>query len=185
MKRISGIILLLFFFFRTLAQLPVSFIEEYIDFAIDNNYYIVNGIYVFTNNTSEQISQNIIFPFASESRVVDSIRILNLKSQQPLSFLTQKRSVAFGIHILPHDTLEINIFYRQPLSAKNIYILKSTETWKRPLSKAVYSLTTNKTIKIISFSFEPDTMKKENDKKIYYWEKHNFMPEMDFEVVIK
>jgi hypothetical protein len=185
MKRITGIILIIFFFFRTFAQLPISFIEEYIDFSIDNNYFVVNGIYVFTNNTSDQINQNIIFPFASESRVIDSMRLYNLKTQQQISFQKQNKSIAFGIQILPHDTLEINIFYRQPVSKKNVYILKSTQTWKKPLIKAVYSLTAKKDIKIDSFSFEPDTMKTENDKKIYYWEKHNFMPEKDFEVIIK
>ena len=161
----------------------VSFIEEYIDFSLDSHYFTVNGIYKFVNNSFNKATQKIIFPFATETAFIDSIRIFNLQEFKSIPFSRQHNSISFDLEITSSDTLEINLFYRQPAANKNSYILSSTQYWNKPLKKAVYTLTTPFGYKIQSFSFPPDQMKSENNHHVYIWHKQDFLPEMDFEVV--
>jgi hypothetical protein len=52
------------------------------------------------------------------------------------------------------------------------------------LEKAVYTLTTSKNLKIDSFSIEPDSSKTDSEQKTYFWEKINFTPQSDFEIIL-
>ena len=84
----------------------------------------------------------------------------------------------------PKDTVDVNIFYRQKISSVNKYIIVSTQSWGKPLETAVYTLTTDKKLKIKSFSYTPDSIKEVNDKRLYFWKKQQFMPTIDFEITI-
>jgi hypothetical protein len=82
------------------------------------------------------------------------------------------------------DTVDINIFFRQKISIVNKYIITSTQTWGKALDKAVYTLTTEKNLRIKSFSYSYDSVREVKDKKLYIWGKHDFMPKFDFEITI-
>jgi hypothetical protein len=166
------------------AQNPVSFIEEYIDFQLTDTFFTVNGIYVFKNNSSVAASENIAFPFATETALIDTMRVFDLINQKNIKYQSMSKGVSFGLNLLPHETLNINIFYRQPIARKNTYILTTTKYWGKPLEKARYSLTALKNIKINSFSYQPDTTMIENNKNVYLWKKYNFQPNSDFEIQI-
>ncbi len=166
------------------AQKPVSFFEEHIDFALESEYFSINGIYSFCNTSGTEINQTIIFPFADKTTTIDSIRIVNLNSGKTIKFQRLESSVLFNFTLSPKDTVDVNIFYRQKISVVNKYIITSTQTWGKPLEKAVYTLTTEKTLKIKSFSYPPDSVEAIKDKRIYFWEKQQFMPTSDFEITI-
>lgn len=164
------------------AQNKVSFFEEHIDFSIDKDYFTINGIYSFCNHSGVKVNQTILFPFAVEVTEIDSIRIVNLKTSSGIGFNPSGKLISFTIPILPNDTVDINLFYRQKTSVSNKYIITSTKAWGKPLEKADYSLTADKDISIKTFSYTPDSFNKK--RKIYFWHKENFMPETDFIVTL-
>lgn len=186
MKRIIEILIGVFFsLISTEAQINVSFFEEHIDFSLGNNYFTINGIYSFTSKTGKNEIQQIIFPFPNETNSIDLIRIIQLNTLRNVEFKKLKNSIYFKILIPANDTVDLNIFYRQKLSATNKYILTSTQWWGEPLKKVVYSLTTEKDVKIKSFTYQPNSIKIIREKKVYQWEKQNFMPNKDFEIIIE
>lgn len=166
------------------AQKSISFPSEFIDFKIDNNYFSINGIYSFRNNTDQYVNKKILFPFAVKTCLIDSIRIINLQNLKSLAFNKEIEGITFNIQIPPDTTIEINIFYRQQLSKTNSYILTTTKSWGAPLEKAVYSLVTNKNLKILSLSLEPDSSRNDSLHTTYFWHKQNFTPQTNFEVII-
>jgi hypothetical protein len=170
--------------FYAQAQGNVLFFEEYIDFSIDSNYFSINGIYSFQNTNVRAVNQQIMFPFAEDASKIDSIRIINLYSGKNIDFIRRGNFIHFTVYLPVNDTVDVNIFYRQKTAAENKYIIRSTQSWGKPLQTAVYTLTAEKNIKIKSFSYSPDTVKESDDKILYTWKKYDFMPEYDFEIIL-
>jgi len=167
------------------AQTDVLFFEEHIDFSIDSNYLCINGIYSFKNTKNRDINQQIAFPFAEEATEIDSIRVVNLYSGRKIDFSRKGNSIRFSVYLPANDTVDVNIFYRQKTAVKNKYIITSTQFWGKPLETAIYTLTADRNIKIKSFSYLPDSIKEVEDRKLYIWEKYNFMPKDDFEIILE
>ena len=154
------------------------------DFTLDKSYFIINGIYSFHNNAEREVNQQIIFPFADKTATIDSIRIINLSTNRKIKFSRMENSILFNFTLPPKDTVDVNIFYRQKISTVNKYIITSTQTWSKPLDTAVYTLTTEKKLRINSFSYTPDFTEEINNKRLYIWKKQHFMPKIDFEIKI-
>lgn len=169
-----------------LSQKKLVFAEEYIDFAIDSNSFIVNGVYVFENLFSEPVIRNIAFPFGVSSSVIDSIRILDINTQRRVQYRTKDEHIEFTIAVPPEGKILLNIYYTQPIREKNIYILTSTQTWQKPLKLAKYALTIKpKQYQVNEFSYSVDSSNfNNNGQQIYYWTKKDFMPDKDFEVTL-
>jgi hypothetical protein len=167
------------------AQNQVSFFEEHIDFALDKRYFTINGIYSFSNSTDRIVRQKIIFPFAKNGATVDSIRIFDLNKQRTLLHRQIKDAVVFDISVLPNDTLDVNIFYRQTRLPKNIYIITSTKVWGKPLKKAFYSLTLPRGEKATGFSYKPDSTSINKHGNVYFWRKSDFLPDNEFEFEVR
>jgi hypothetical protein len=176
--------LLSFSVWHAAAQMPVSFIAEYIDFKIESNYFYVNGLYMFLNRMEKAVNSGILFPFALPSEMVDSIGVMNLTQHGRIVFRKRERDILFNVSMNPHDTVAVHIYYRQPLAAKNTYILTSTRSWGKPLEKAAYTLTTDKNLILRSFSLPPDSSVTDSVYKTYYWTKTDFDPPSDFEVTV-
>lgn len=166
------------------TQSPVSFLSEYIDFRIEGDYFSVNGIYLLANFNEKPVYAGIIFPFALPADMVDSIGVMNLTEARKIAFKKRQRDIFFSLSIGPRDSVAVHLYYRQPLVAKNVYVLSTTGTWGTPLEKAVYTLTTDKDLFIRSFSFSPDSSVTDTLYKTYFWNKTDFLPQADFEVNI-
>lgn len=167
-----------------MAQNPVSFFEEHIDFKLDRSFFSINGIYSFYNNSDDIVNQQIIFPFAVKIRSIDTIRIVDLNSQKLLPYNLMLDAVSFNLTIMPKDTLDVNIFYRQETSIKNSYILTTTQMWGNPLDNASYTLITPAEMAIHSFSYIPDSVKALGNNILYKWDKQIFSPNIDFNIII-
>jgi hypothetical protein len=85
----------------------------------------------------------------------------------------------------PRDTVDVNIFYKQKTAEKNTYIITSALSWKQPLKKAIYTLTTSLPVNENRFSYPFTSREIINDKLIYRWDKTDFVPDKEFEVPIK
>jgi hypothetical protein len=184
MKILFLIVLQIIFCSNINSQIPISFSSEYIDFSIDNEYFSINGIYTFNNKTNKEVNFKILFPFGISTSQIDSIRVIDLKNFQNILYRKNEFDISFFIALLPFDSVEYNIFYRQVLSKKNVYILTTTKVWNAPLENARYCLTVIDSIKVGSLSMNPDSIKSDKNITTYYWKKQNFMPQKDFEVVI-
>jgi len=166
------------------AQEKISFFEEHIDFELDSAYFSINGIYSFHNPTDREINQRIVFPVAVEMNQVDSVNIINLNDLDLIQFQRLKGAFTFFITMPPRDTVDVNTFYRQKAADKNTYIITSTQAWKQPLKKAVYTLLTSLPVDEKRFPYPFVSKETVNDKTLYRWEETNFMPDKEFDVVI-
>jgi len=167
------------------AQEKISFFEEHIDFELDSAYFSINGIYSFFNPTDREINQRIVFPVAVEMNQVDSVNIINLSDMHRMQFQRLKSAFTFFINMPPRDTVDVNIFYRQKTAEKNTYIITSTQAWKQPLKKAVYTLITSLPADEKNFAYPFVSKEVINDKTLYRWEETNFMPDKEFDVVLE
>ncbi|MBN1416438.1 MAG: DUF4424 family protein [Bacteroidales bacterium] len=184
MRKFFFACLLIFAFVFADAQQSLSFYSEYIDFSIDGKYFSVNGIYRFCNNSGKPVNNTILFPFAVGVSFIDSISIKNLENFKKITYRKRERDLVFPLSVTPYDSVDINVFYRQPVSRVNSYVLRTTQSWGTPLRKAAYTLTTDKDQRILSFSIEPDSSAFNSENRIYYWNKVDFNPRTDFEIVI-
>lgn len=163
------------------AQHSLQFIGEKIDFAINKERFSINGIYCFSNKTTAEIKQTILFPFSEDADSLIVKRIYNLTYLKSIDYQILNNAVYFKIIIPPEDTLRVNIAYSQKTEEENVYVLESTQSWGQPLIQADYSLVCDESVQIDSISLEPDSL----INNVYYWTKQNFFPDDNFKVWIK
>ncbi len=162
------------------AQRKISFVEEYIDFEINAKKFVINGVYLFSNNTNHDIIQKITFPFGISTDSVTINRVWDLTNGHSIDYKILNESIAFSVKLNPKDSLSLNIVYDQPVKKENRYILRSTQAWGEALKVAIYSLTV-KDFSVGQFSYTPDAIK----ENTYYWKKSDFLPEKDFMITLK
>lgn len=167
--------------FYVMAQKPLRFIGEKIDFEINKQSFSVDGVYYFFNNTDQEIRQTILFPFSEKADSLIVKRVYNLTYLKSIEYQRLKNAIVFMFKILPGDTVKINIAYSQQTMKENVYILESTRTWNEALEWVDYSLTFDNSIQIENLSLKPDSLK----NGVYYWAKKDFYPNEDFIVRIK
>jgi hypothetical protein len=167
------------------TQEKISFIEEHIDFELDSLYFSINGVYSFVNPPDKTVEQRIFFPFAEETAAIDSINVINLNTLSRIPFQRLNKMIAFSVHLPPRDTVNIHIFYRQKTAEKNTYILTSTQSWKQALKKAAYTLTALIPVDETQFSYPFLSKEKRNDSYFYFWKMTDFLPDKEFDVVVK
>ena len=166
--------------FGVYAQREISFIEEYIDFEINTKEFVINGVYLFCNNTNHDIIQKISFPFGINTDSVTVNRVWDLTNGHTIDYKISQESIVFPVKLSQGDSLSLNIVYSQPVKKENRYILRSTQTWGEALKVAAYSLSV-KAFSVEQFSYIPDSVK----GNIYYWKKENFYPDEDFIITLK
>jgi len=167
--------------FSLLAQTPLEFVGEKIDFEINNQRFSVNGVYYFLNNSEMEKKQAILFPFYEKPDSLIVKRVYDLTYSENIEFKYSEDAIVFKMIALPGDTVKINIAYSQKTMKENVYILESTLTWKKALKYADYSLTFDNSVQIDSISLQPDLL----SSNVYYWTKKNFLPGDNFKVWIK
>jgi hypothetical protein len=159
----------------------VSFDSENITFKIQDNIFMVNGIYYFNSQSNKQFS--ILYPFPSDSIYgrAFNIKVKYVNTGETIIYKTYKNSSSIVLPVLMKGETPIMISYCQPLKSNKVkYILISTNYWNKPIEKVDYKLITDFEIK--KFSMPPDKEIILGNKKIYLWQKENFMPTMDFEI---
>ncbi len=183
MKHIFFIIYL-FFALLSNAQHKIEFVSEDITFEIKNDTFFVNGTYFFKNIKDSCSKITISYPFP-ENKYMGCVKNFELytdtnKTKYSLIDISNKRTLFTSEHC-DSNMFFFNIKYQQQLlkdTAK--YILTTTKNWHKPLHTADYKLIVPSDMKIIFFSYYPDTELLIEDKKIYIWHKINFYPDKDF-----
>jgi hypothetical protein len=175
-------ILLLFiihFSLFTLHAQDISFFKENITMKIEKDYFYVSGSYYLKTAGDQSII--LVYPLPADSLYgdVDSIKIFNLTTNEPVKILERKKDVTvFKLEFAEYKEVELLISYRQQLFGNRAeYILESTASWRKPLEQADYQLIVPKDLEINNFSIPPDESIDIGEEKIYYWSKKNYMPE--------
>lgn len=186
MKAVINIFLILS---TSIFSQGVKFFGEDITFRLDKEYFIVDGIYWFFNETDKPVEKIIYYPFPNDYAAgeVDSISIYNISEQrEEIALEINNNGLRYLLMMAADDTTIYRIGYRQRIRngcAK--YILTSTAEWNRPLEWAKYKLIADDKAGINKFSYEPDRLYQFDNEKIFFWERRNFLPEFDFVICIK
>lgn len=186
MKTIFSLIYFFFSFYpkHSFSQ-SLQFYYEDLTFEIKDNYFYVDGIYHFCNNGNKEIDQLLFYPFPIDKLygAVDSVFAANVRTGS-INTITSKseKGTYFKLKIDAYGIVKYHINYRQKIEKnKAEYILKTTQKWGKPFEKASYKLITSGKLNITLFSYTPDSVKIYNDKKLYFWNKIDFMPDKNME----
>jgi hypothetical protein len=169
--------------FSCILGQEVIFLKEDITFRLNQEYFLIDGYYWFLNQSHTNCERLIYFPFGDTANtgIVDSIEVFKMPQGEFQNIRdNNKYGFSFNLSIAASDTAIFRIKYRQKIigdSAK--YILRSTQSWNRPLESAEYKLIVNKSMDIKRFSYYPDKVYTINEEKIYFWKRNDFMPECD------
>lgn len=179
------IILFLFFLISFFPDFSFSqglqFYKEDLTFEIRDNYFYVDGIYHFCNNSNTGINQILFYPFPVDTLygTIDTVFAADVKAGTVnLATNKSKKGAFFKIMIEPYGIAKYRVFYRQKVEKhKAEYILLTTQKWGKPFENVTYKLIIPEEMKITSLSYTPDSTKTGNEKKVYFWNKNNFMPD--------
>jgi hypothetical protein len=182
-KTLKILIILLWGRILCYSQDAVTFEAENITFKIQENIFIVEGLYYFNSKSEKQCS--ILFPFPSDNIYGKpfNVNVVHLNTGETISYKINEDSSSIIFQALINGKTPLMISYHQQLeSNKAKYILITTNYWDKPLEQVDYKLITELDFKIKNFSIPPDKEIILENKKIYLWQKENFMPTVDFEI---
>jgi hypothetical protein len=179
--KIVVLVVLLFSFFQTCFSQGLQFYKEDLTFEIKNNYFYVDGIYHFCNNSNKEINQILFYPFPVDSLYgfVDTVFAADVKASS-VNLITNKsmKGAFLKIRVEPYGIAKYRIYYRQKVEKhKAEYILITTQKWGKPFENVSYKLVVPEKFKLISMSYTSDSTKTEYGKKLYFWHKTDFMPD--------
>jgi hypothetical protein len=165
------------------SQSYLSFDEEDITFEIRDSTFIVEGLYYFNSGTPKQYP--ILYPFPTDSifGTPSDVTVTYINTGKSIPFTMKKNASAIVFSASIQGKTPIMISYRQRLKAnKARYILLTTHYWDNPLKQVNYKLITQPDFTVKRFWERPDKEIELDNKKMYLWQKVNFMPAHDFEI---
>ncbi len=166
----------------------VDFFREDLNFFLNRDEFIVQGVYFFANHSDAPYKGKLWYPLP-DSNVTDT-KVFNEKFQKLACSLTNQGQGEWGtgipLQIAPKDTTFIIVRYNQKVTNGRVrYIVTSTRHWNRPLKEVHFQLTLERSIDSVGFSFKPQQKKKVNGGLFYYWQFTNFYPEKDFMIYFR
>lgn len=185
----SFIVVLLFFCVYALADNSVyrlDFTEENLEFELSDGKWKLDGDYMFSNYSPEDITQNIYFPIPADSSALPaydvSIKIIKpLKGQKCKLLNINPKGFWFEL-TMPAQTIAVcKIKYKQKLIGNRAhYILLTANSWGKPLEYANYTLNVPNKLRLKAMPLDNPIVKKGMFHKKYVWEYTNFSPDKDF-----
>jgi len=157
----------------------IEFFREDITFKISKTYFNVDGLYYFCNVSNKNLDKIIYYPFPIDSLYgnIDSVFVETEDSLQIKFINNQNKGIYIKIHIEDYGIKKIRIKYRQQIyKNKAEYILTTTKYWKKPFEIVNYKLIVPKEINISSISYRENSVYTTKSKRIYLWQKKDFMP---------
>lgn len=161
------------------SQIP-QFVKEKIELTIYEDVCRIEGHYIFRNNETTHIKRSLFYPFPIDSTLFypDSIKIINVKENENISFIQSKSGIYFPIEILAKKAVFYKVIYSQKVKNNQIeYILTSTQKWGKPLEQAQFIIKLPLKLDLKYLSYKYDEKIEENNFIIFKIHKKNFMPE--------
>jgi len=167
-----------------IAQNNLSFEEEELTFNLGNGIFSVQGVYSFSAPAKAEYTIKYPFPTDTIYGMPFDISVRYFGSGKPIFFRPDRNLSCIIFKALISKNTLIYIGYSQPLKKdKAKYILLTTQEWNKPLKLSNIKLATDTSLVIKSFSIKPDKKISVLNKIVYFWQKEDFWPQTDFEVV--
>jgi len=163
-------------------SLPVEFINEHVSLTIETDHVTATGRYRFRCNSSLAERFPILFPFPVDDGHAYPERITASQPDSAYIPFTEDRragAIRFTANLLTYP--EFTVSYTQRITVPEArYILVTTAAWGKPLEQAVFTASLPDSLQPNEFSYPPDAVRKDNCRRIYTFERKNFMPVRDF-----
>lgn len=173
-------------FMDCFSQIPLAFEKEDLTFEIMEDVFVVSGLYYFHSEPQEQVHLRYPFPTDSIYGKAFNINVQYANSGEPIEFFMSSDSSYIAFPVVADREKPVLIGYHQQLKANEArYILTTTQSWKQALKQAHFKLLTSPELVIKSFSYPPDVTTIIGENKLYLWQKENFMPDRDFEILFE
>ncbi len=161
----------------------LEFFREDLSFTLQEDQFIVDGLYCFRNNSREEIRKMLFYPFP-DTEYYGEISFLSIHvagdTVSMVSRVTDHGSL-FKLILPPGEEAMYRITYHQQLVPHEArYILTSTQEWGNPLEEANYTLLVPKELSVASFSIDPDATEEGPGHYKFVWSRKDFMPQIDF-----
>lgn len=184
-------ILLLILAQQAYSAATLEFTSEDLVFSLYGNVWKLKGDYVFSNYSTDVVTQQIYFPIPvdSTSSGAQDVTLSLVKSLpgQSCKIMSVKPEGFWFELVLPAKTIATcKISYWQQLrGTKAKYILLTANSWGKPLEKAKYTLYVSNKIRVKKLSLPDPVFKQRWFSVRYIWEYSNFSPQTDFIVESK
>ncbi len=158
-----------------------QFTREGIEIIIAIDYAAVTGIYQFRNNSNQDITRSLFYPFPVKDVLLypDTIQVFDEKNNS-IIFRKSSKGIRFSISCAPDTETSVKVHYIQRLLSNEMqYILKSTRSWKQPLLETEYKILLPLEFKLQEISLPSNKQDSNATHNIFYICKENFMPEGD------
>ncbi len=160
------------------SNIPI-FVKEVIEIDILGDQCIINGSYYFKNISKEPILNRVLFyPFPVDSNISypDSIVVFNPHNKQ-VPYSKTNNGIFFKINITSMSTECYTVkFYQKTTIEKYVYILSTTQFWKRPLSSADFIITLPNNLSMEYISLHYNRIEESKNNKKYFIHRKNFYP---------
>ncbi len=173
------------------SEYRLDFTGEELTFSLGSKLWQLDGDYLFSNYSPEEIKQTIYFPIPTDTTAMPahdvSIKVIKpLKGQICKMLSVTPKGFWFEL-TLPAQTIAVcKIKYKQRLLGKRAnYILLTANSWGKPLEYAKYTLNVPNKIEIVSMSLDEPIVRKGLFLHQYQWDYINYAPDKDFIVEFK
>lgn len=183
MKRLM-IFIFLFTLISPVKSQKIDFFSEDLTFRLQKEVFEVDGLYYFRNNTDSEVRQTMMYPFPDVEKYGEITFISVHREGDTTSMLLRhtERGALFMTILQPNEEAAYHIIYRQKLKTNEArYIILTTQKWGKPFETAKYRLETPPNLNLTHISITPDSTSQQQSKRVYLWQRQNFMPEADFE----
>lgn len=158
-----------------------DFYREELRFAVDSQWFYIQGDYFFARASESVAEQKIGFPVPEGTmELIDTFSVYNYQSQQYVSTGRGRSGFNFNVSFAQHDSIVLHIRYRQRITDSSLrYIITSVQAWGKPLRYAAYSLEVPHYAEVSGFSLGDPHIFTTEKSRVYMWERYHFMPITD------
>lgn len=157
----------------------VNFTEEEINITVYPGHVHVKGAYLYENPYPFPVTQGFSIPLPKDNDNPEPVMLSAAAADKsepiPIRFVFGKHRFAYNFSAKEKATVIVK--YSQYAPENNAYyILTTTQPWKKPLVRGVYTLTTRQ-VDLVDSNYVPET----RAPGMYYFEKARFMPPADWQ----
>jgi len=135
------LLLLTLFFNGFLLGQNISFFKEDLNFKLNQDSFVVDGLYYFRNTTNKEVQQMMFYPFPDIEKYgeINSIEITKKGDTVSQIATVSKKGSLFKLFIEPNGEAVYHIRYNQQLKSNQAkYIITSTQHWGEGFEQANY-----------------------------------------------
>jgi hypothetical protein len=158
----------------------VVFESEKIAVHVDDQYILVEGVYVFRNDSPAPHELPLFYPLPVDSLHLFPARVLVRQGGRTIQHRNRENGVSFTIDTPAEGTASVTVVYSQKcLDNSGCYILTSTSAWNRPLESAEFEITVAEGIELEWISYDAKPTDGVGSVRAYEFSRKDFLPEKD------